>query len=95
MNKVEKKRIRYSSDVDFYNSDIVFPAEYAFLCTDCACNLIMDNRLIIKHEEYNRLNRLDYNIKKEIIHYKTLLDAGYTSDITIPRLIEFLERLGK
>jgi hypothetical protein len=51
---------------------VIAPEDYVLACIDCATHMIWDQRLVIKRDEYDRLKRLDENIKKEIKELKGL-----------------------
>jgi hypothetical protein len=57
--------------------ETVAPEDFKLLCMDCANNLIMDRRLLIKRYEYERLKRVEaeyVNILEKLKTFKQLLE---------------------
>jgi hypothetical protein len=45
---------------------VIAPENYVLVCSDCCNHLIMDQRLLVKRDELERLKRLDENVKLKI-----------------------------
>lgn len=77
-------------------NNITEPSKYHPLCLDCANHLIMDNRVLVRREYFEILQRLNDNVKKKILQKKEILyqikqDPGFYRAIELQ--IELLKSL--
>jgi hypothetical protein len=55
------------------NNSVLTPVDCAIICGDCQDNLIMDRRLLVRRDEFEKLQKLHENLQKRIKATKGLL----------------------
>lgn len=70
-----KEQMSIKDKIVHIKNPVIAPEDYILACMDCANHLIMDQRLLVKRDEYERLKRLGDNVKNKLEEARKLQAA--------------------